>query len=555
MAAGVAAAAVMAASADASAEPWSEAHEVFPHGGARVVALPSGAFVAAQSGEKKLGALAATRAPGGAFGDPVRISEPQTAHLDDLFVGLGGDVAALFVTGGYPEGGWAVAVRRPGEGWQPPARFPTHRWIQEAGFDAAGNITGLYATNTYEEDSGGTTRTYVTNHTITRAADGSFGKPRTVAPASEQPFSNLVVGPDGRTSVMWWHGRVLGPSGATGAMEWASAPAGDEFGSATPMGVDWGYPVSLKVVSDANGDILAVWLARLPSYMGNPMRGPVMASFRPAGGDWRPPEELSGPNASVYADFEWDVAMNARGDAVVAWPGEHGSRLEMTYRPAGGAWEPATRGPAFPSSFEPAVAIGANGDAVALHAHEGTVEAFDHPAGGTFCRDERIPLPPDTPDPPDGRGYPRFPDVAVGPAGEAVAVWGYEAPSTAQWSHHRVGACAAQPVVTNFRLHRVSAPGNAKAASARRSHFTYWLTKPAAVTITIRRRVAHGERKHVATLHDQAHRGDNRTNLKDRIQRRIRNAGRYEATIVARDLSGHVSKRRTLRFRVDPKQK
>jgi hypothetical protein len=59
----------------------------------------------------------------------------------------------------------------------------------------------------------------------------------------------------------------------------------------------------------------------------------------------------------------------------------------------------------------------------------------------------------------------------------------------------------------------------------------------------------------VATLHDQAQRGDNRTNLRERIEKRIRGAGRYEATIVARDLSGRVSKRRTLHFRVEPKGK
>jgi hypothetical protein len=530
---------------------------VFPQGGAQVVALPNGSFVAAQSREKTLGAFAATRAPGGDFDAPVRISEPAHTHLDDLFVGPGGDVAALMVTGGYPEGGWALAVRRPGGDWQAPARFPTHKWIQQAGFDAAGNITGLYVTNRYEDDRTYGTRTYVTNHTITRAADGSFGKPRTVAPESEQPFSRLVVTPDGRTTVMWWQGRVLGPGGATGAMEWASAAAGEEFEPAAPIAAGWGYPVSLKVVSDAKGEMLAVWLARLPSYMGNPMRGPVMASFRPAGGDWQPPEELSGPNASVYADFEWDAAMNARGDAVVAWPSDtdYGSRIEMTYRPAGGDWEPATRGPAFPSSFEPRVAIGANGDAVALHSHGTTVETFDHPTRGSFCRDERIPLDRSFTDPDDGRAIPRFPDVAVGPTGEAVAVWGYEAPRAVYWSHHQVGACAAAPAVTNFRLHRTSVPGSAKARAPRRSHFTYWLTKPAAVTITVRRRLAHGERKHVATLHDHAQRGDNSTNLKDRIEKRIKTPGRYEATIVARDLSGRVSKRKTLRFKVKPKRK
>lgn len=524
---------------------------VFPQSGGRVVALPDGSFVAADAYPKKLGAFASTRRPGGDFEDPVRISDPAHASLDDLFVGPGGDVAALFVTGGYPEGGWAVAVRRPGADWQPPSRFPTHKWIQQAGFDAAGNITGLYETNRYEDN-----RTYVANHTVTRAPDGTFGELRTVAPESEQPFSRLVVTPDGNATVMWWHGRVLGPSGANGGMEWASAAAGEEFEPAAPIGAGWGYPVSLRVLSDAKGDMLAVWLARLPSGIAGPMRGPVMASFRPAGGDWQPPEELSGPNASVYADFEWDAAMNARGDAVVAWPSDtdYGSRMEMTYRPAGGDWEPATRGPAFPSSFEPRVAIGANGDAVALHAHGTTVETFDHPAGGSFCRDERIPLDRSFTDPDDGRAVPRFPDVAVGPTGETVAIWGYEAGRAEYWSHHQVGGCPGPPVVTHFRLHRPPASAQ-KAETPRRSAFTYWLTKPAAITITIRRHATNGKRKHVATLHSEANRGDNRTALKHKIERRIHRAGRCVATLVARDLSGRVSKRKTLRFKVKAKQK
>jgi hypothetical protein len=202
--------------------------------------------------------------------------------------------------------------------------------------------------------------------------------------------------------------------------------------------------------------------------------------------------------------------------------------------------------------MEPRVAIAENGDAVALHGHWGTLESFDHPAGGGFCRDERIPLDPDAPDPPDGRGIPRFPDVTIGPTGEAVAVWRYEDGDGIFWSEHQMGGCAGPPVVTHFRLHRAPEGLAKAAASGRRSAFSYWLGKPASITITIRRHRPHGKRAHVATIHARAQRGDNRTRLKDAVESRIRRAGRYDATLVARDFRGRVSKRRTLHFRVKP---
>ena len=64
------------------------------------------------------------------------------------------------------------------------------------------------------------------------------------------------------------------------------------------------------------------------------------------------------------------------------------------------------------------------------------------------------------------------------------------------------------------------------------------------------RRLSHGRRHHVATLHAEAQRGDNRDRVERRVERRIRQAGRYEAELVARDFRGRVSKRRKLHFKV-----
>ena len=113
--------------------------------------------------------------------------------------------------------------------------------------------------------------------------------------------------------------------------------------------------------------------------------------------------------------------MDDAGDAVAVWTRSDGAsnRAEAAFRPAGGAFgAPATLSAAGQDAFEPQVAVGAGGDAVAVwYRFDGTIlriQAAHRPAGGSFGAPQTI----------SGSGGEAFgPQVAMSSSGEAIVVW------------------------------------------------------------------------------------------------------------------------------------
>ena len=114
----------------------------------------------------------------------------------------------------------------------------------------------------------------------------------------------------------WVPPQYLGPAGATSA----SRP---------------------QVALDAQGNVIAVW-AR--DGYGASRDVTVQSAFRPVGGPWQAPVDLSRPGPDgVQTDIERSgprVAIDGQGNAVAVWQRNDGTSIvvQAAERPAGGAW-------------------------------------------------------------------------------------------------------------------------------------------------------------------------------------------------------------------------
>ena len=82
---------------------------------------------------------------------------------------------------------------------------------------------------------------------------------------------------------------------------------------------------------DARGDATAVWM----HFDGS--RYVVESAYRPEVGEWESPTLVSEPGEEGGNPH---VALDAKGDTLVAWSGEDGGEefVRAAYRPVGGSW-------------------------------------------------------------------------------------------------------------------------------------------------------------------------------------------------------------------------
>lgn len=123
---------------------------------------------------------------------------------------------------------------------------------------------------------------------------------------------------------------------------------------------EWGQRAEPELAMNEAGEAVAVWEV-----------GTVKASVRTPSGEWGPAETLS-PEGSPYTRV--DVAVGPAGEAVAAWSqvprfsSTSGYRIEGSFRPAGGHWEPSLTiseaGNGY-DSYSPQVAITPTGQIVA----------------------------------------------------------------------------------------------------------------------------------------------------------------------------------------------
>ena len=234
----------------------------------------------------------------------------------------------------------------------------------------------------------------------------------------EDGLPSLAVGPDGSAITAWEHHGTL-----ESTVRFAQRPAGGGFSApadlVTPGAAFNGYGVNLpQVAVNASGEAVAAWLFT----DGSNYR--VYAAVRPAGSTtFGTPAPLSAAGQNAASP---DVAIGPTGNAVVVWSRYDGSRwhAQAASRAGGGAFDAAVplsatgvgTGTIFASA--PRVAIDAQGAATAVFEAGQTVgqpiQWSSKALNGAFGAPANLS--------PAGEAA-FLPQIAVSPAGAAVAVW------------------------------------------------------------------------------------------------------------------------------------
>lgn len=198
-----------------------------------------------------------------------------------------------------------------------------------------------------------------------------------------------------------------------GSLEAASMSLMGTWGSPVELAAnEWGQREKPQLAMNEAGEAVAVWEQF--------EQATVVAKVRTPLGEWGPPESLS-PEGSLFT--EPDVAVGPAGEAVAVWceAPRFGSnreyRIESSFRPAGGHWEPAvTLSDPEHASYNPQVAIAPAGQIVAawdgyLDEPHNTVQVSEG-QGGLWSAPKAV----------SGSRNSAFPKVEVSNAGAAV-VW------------------------------------------------------------------------------------------------------------------------------------
>jgi hypothetical protein len=130
-------------------------------------------------------------------------------------------------------------------------------------------------------------------------------------------------------------GNELGPGGYR--VTWRSRPAGGEWSGARAISdvPELRQTVAPLLAIGPRGDLLAAW-----GYTTEPAR--LMTAYRPADGDWQPPEQLA-PSSYLLATAE-AIGLDGRGNAVALFrPADAPGGLSASHRPASGPWGAPTR--------------------------------------------------------------------------------------------------------------------------------------------------------------------------------------------------------------------
>lgn len=206
-------------------------------------------------------------------------------------------------------------------GWSAPELIPAHELGTPAlahppVFDAAGDAVVVWTEPRVSIMEAVTVEYLV--RTSVRPVDGHWQPPETLSRLGLNP--DVVFDAHGDTIAVW-----ESPSGVQAAIR----PAGGSWLApqtvATPGGEE------PQIAGDANGDVIAVSTRQASGHSTG-----IQAVLRPAGGTFSPAHTISGPNNDFYPR----LAMNANGDALVTWQRDaaRGCFVEAAFRTGSGRW-------------------------------------------------------------------------------------------------------------------------------------------------------------------------------------------------------------------------
>ena len=253
-----------------------------------------------------------------------------------------------------------------------------------------------------------------------RPLAGRWQKPVDLSAAGHHAvIPHVAVDPRGNAVAVWQRFR----SRFVIAVQAATRPPAGRWQAPVEVSASGeGSSVVPHVAIGANGDAVAVWE--------DLTTGGIRGAARPAGGPWQPPAAISAPGAVASTVFHGvpQVAVDARGNAVAVWhrPTAAGAIVQAAERAVGTSWSaPVTLSAPGQDASSANVAVDPAGNAVAVWerataagiATTFTAQAAVRAAGATWQAPVDLSIASE---------QPTEPHVAVDAGGTAVAVWAVE---------------------------------------------------------------------------------------------------------------------------------
>ncbi len=204
------------------------------------------------------------------------------------------------------------AYRPAGEGWGAPEELHEASAARIA-VDRNGNVTVLWEAGTVS---------HTVLQSVEKPAGGAWTAPEDIAEFSQgaTPEPWIAVDWEGNATAVWKQGEVIKSSFRPFAGNWGE-----------PTSLSGGESSTSQAAMDARGDTTVVWMHFDGSHY------VVESAYRPEGGAWEAPALVSQPGEEGGNP---QVALDAKGDALVAWRGfeEEEEFVRASYRPQGGSW-------------------------------------------------------------------------------------------------------------------------------------------------------------------------------------------------------------------------
>jgi hypothetical protein len=307
------------------------------------------------------------RPSNGSWSTPRAIPGGASARLA---VNARGDAVSVWVDG-FGQGARLWAAFRPANGrWQAPraiSRAGQQALVPRVGLDARGRALVVW-----ESFHDPFTASDPVLDFATRSRSGPWSAPRTLCACSVDLYFDLAVAPSGHALLVWAQ-RCCGT-------------VGENVVDRSPAG-RWGRPHLLSPTFAGSEGTMAALNARgtaVVTWPGNSSDG-LNVAVRPVNGGWGRPQSVGGDPWAGAA-----LGLAPTGETVVAWATQC-CLYAAARRPGAASFGQAQTlalGPLPAESLEPAAAMDARGDAVAVwmsaEAGRVTVRAAQRPAGGAF---------------------------------------------------------------------------------------------------------------------------------------------------------------------------
>jgi PKD domain len=252
----------------------------------------------------------------------------------------------------------------------------------------------------------------------TRSPGAAFSTPLELSAAAGEP--TVAMTPSGEAVALWRHFFQEEGKGYY-AIQASYRPPGGSFSAPLDVAVlpSAALPQDIHVAIDAAGDTAAVWTQQEEST------SVIEASLRPAGAGFSTPTTISPtPLVPGHSAQGPRVAIDAAGEAAAAWAYDNGTNEVIqasTASPGGSFSAPVDLSAPGGEAGAPAIAMTPTGDVTAVWTRSNDtnyiIETSTASPGDSFS------APVELSDP----SHSAFePELAIDPAGDAVAVWTYE---------------------------------------------------------------------------------------------------------------------------------